>query len=164
MGGDRTEYSSTLDTVPEHPAERAQLVPLLASITKSTRALLGLKLARVGLVIGQDQLLSVLASRKGRHLTEVADELLVRPSTISKMIDPLQRAGLCVRTRSGEDMRKIVLVLTPEGERAAAQVQSIAAELDREIGRSVAEAKLAGVRDDLQEIADALTARLSRLR
>lgn len=158
------ECPAALETVCEPTSERTPLVPLLASITKSTRALLGLRLAQVGLVIGQDQLLTVLASRKGRHLTEVADELLVRPSTISKMIDPLERAGLCLRTRSEEDMRKIVLVLTPEGERVAAQVQAIVAELDRELGRSISAARQVGVRDDLHQMADALTSRLSRLR
>lgn len=158
------ERHATQDTIDEHADTQDLLVPRLSMISKSTRALLGLKLADADLVIGQDQALIALAQSGGRHLTEVADELLVRPSTISKMIDPLERAGICRRNRSKDDMRKIMLVLTPKGRKLADEARAISAELDRELVACVPEDRLAALNEDLGRVSLALKARLSRLR
>ena len=148
----------------EPTSNQADFVPLLASISKTTRAFLGLKMARLDLVIGQDQLLTALARRKGFHISEVARDLLVRPSTVSKMIDQLESAGLCKRTRPDVDMRRIVVVLTPKGEKVAAEIEAIANSIEQELSQQIPSSRLPKVIDDISRAADALAISLVRMR
>lgn len=70
----------------------ARLVSALLSISKSTRALVGLKLSELGFHNGQDELLCALDERSEMSVSKIADELCVRASTVSKMLDRLVAA------------------------------------------------------------------------
>ena len=78
--------------------EDAKLVAVLLSISKSTRALVGLKLNEVGFHNGQDELLLALDTSTPISVSKLAGELNVRPSTVSKMLDRLIDARTVERT------------------------------------------------------------------
>jgi DNA-binding MarR family transcriptional regulator len=75
----------------------------------------------------------------GLRLTDLGKRLLVRPPSVTGVVDRLQRAGLVVRGGSLTDLRAKQVALTPEGrqlvERILAvhdqQVESLLAGLDR---------------------------------
>ncbi|MBB4001621.1 MarR family transcriptional regulator [Aurantimonas endophytica] len=92
-----------------------RLLPNLLSISKSLRALMGLKLAELGLHPGQDELLLALSPNMGTGVSVLANRLGVRPSTVSKMVDLLVQAGQVERAVNPRDARRTVICITPSG-------------------------------------------------
>ncbi|HEY1340736.1 MAG TPA: MarR family winged helix-turn-helix transcriptional regulator [Bryobacteraceae bacterium] len=58
--------------------------------------------------------------------TTLADALAVQPSTLSILVDRLERRGLVRRIRSREDRRFVELGLTPKGEELAGRAPEAA--------------------------------------
>ena len=116
-----TAYENT--AAPKSPASRAQthqandgsLLTTALSSAQSLRALIGLKLAPLGLAAGQDRLLLALGVRDRMSVSVLADLLNVRPSTVSKMIDRLAGRGLTVRSYDDIDARLTYVGLTDDG-------------------------------------------------
>lgn len=72
-------------------------------------------LAPSGLRTTQYALLATLERTGGLTLTALADELVLDRTTLSRNLDPLERAGL-VRVEQGADRRTRRVALTPSGE------------------------------------------------
>lgn len=60
----------------------------------------------------------------------MAKYLTCTPATASGVIDSLERKKLIMRSRDAEDRRKVHLSLTPEGVRAAREVENIGYEIE----------------------------------
>jgi DNA-binding MarR family transcriptional regulator len=101
------------------------LVEKLTSISKLTRALLGFKLAEIGLHNGQDELLMLLQDRVPIIISALARELSVRPPTVSKMIDRLEASGFVERRDVDEDRRRTSILITATGLEMRDRVRSI---------------------------------------
>jgi len=69
----------------------------------------------VGLYRGQPPMLRVLAEREGVSHSELAARLDVRPATISKMLNRMERAGFLTRKPDTEDQRVSRVYLTEQG-------------------------------------------------
>ncbi|KAB0680184.1 MarR family winged helix-turn-helix transcriptional regulator [Aureimonas leprariae] len=114
------------------------LVPLLLSVARSVRTLHEIILRGTGIERGQDELLIVL---KGRRLAvrDLAIELGIRPSTVSKMIDRMAVNGYVVRSSNQFDERLVMVGLTEKGRDATLRVeaahQAFEAELRKALGR-----------------------------
>jgi DNA-binding MarR family transcriptional regulator len=148
----------TVEAVQRTPDE-ARLVALLLSISKSTRALVGLKLGELGFHNGQDELLFALDEADPVSVTKLAEELSVRPSTVDRLI----ASGTAERTLDVRDARRTMVRITPAGLDARARLQEMRAKLESEL--------VAGLAENGQDVAAAmldlsgnLKARLSRLR
>ena len=63
----------------------------------------------------QASALSVLVFGGPRTLGGLAEMEMVRPPTMTRIVDGLEKAGLVVRKRSAEDRRKVELLATPRG-------------------------------------------------
>lgn len=63
----------------------------------------------------QASALSVLVFGGPRTLGDLAEVEMVRPPTMTRIIDGLEKAGLVERKRSAEDRRKVELLATPRG-------------------------------------------------
>ena len=92
------------------------LVPTLLSLSKTTRALMGIRLADLGLHQGQDELLIALEMDKPVSVSALSEKLFVRPSTVSKMLDRLCAKGLVERMPSPQDARLTLVKLTRDGQ------------------------------------------------
>ena len=99
------------------------LVPTLLSLAKTTRALMGIRLAELGLNQGQDELLIALEMDKPVSVSTLSDRLVVRPSTVSKMLDRLCAKGLVERLPSPQDARLTLVKLTRDGHAAKTNVR-----------------------------------------
>src|SRR5437879_3406808 len=51
----------------------------------------------------------------GLRLTDLSDRLLIRPPSVTGVVDRLERAGLVVRDGSPTDLRAKQVALTPKG-------------------------------------------------
>ena len=144
--------------------EDAQLVATLLSIAKSTRAFLALLLAQIDLHPGQDQLLVRLKPGEPVSVSALADQLAVRPSTVSKMLDRLIEKKLVLRESNSRDARRTMVTLTEAGEAAKERVLALWMRLETELGQSMEEGDRAALLGSLQQVDQLLSVRLRRLR
>jgi DNA-binding MarR family transcriptional regulator len=136
---------------------------MLIAISKSTRALRGMKLAELGLHNGQDELL-MAADLKGCTVSVIADRLAIRPSTVSKMLDRLVERGLMERRADRQDGRRTILRITDAGVLARVQVIKARQELEDDLAKSLGAALHLTVASSLVECQTHLSDRLRRLR
>lgn len=140
------------------------VVSSLFSISKSTRAFLALFLAQIGLHPGQDQLLERLEPGQALSVSVLAEQLSVRPSTVSKMLDRLIEKGMVQRIVSTGDARRTMVLLTAEGEEMRARIREVWRKLEREIANAIAPEDHLRVAEALAQVETAISVRLRRLR
>lgn len=63
-----------------------------------------------------------------RTAVELAHELRMSAGAMTRLLDRLQAKGLIRRTRSQTDRRRVILAITPAGERAIREVPSVLAQ------------------------------------
>ncbi len=140
------------------------LVPVLFPIAKHFRALLDTKLRDLGLEVGNDQLLLAIDELSSNAVSHLADQLAVRPSTLSKMTDRLVSKGLVKRGRLEMDARVTVLHLTDEGIQMKTEVRRIHEMLNEELANALRLDENENMLPALVSVAAALSKRLARLR
>jgi DNA-binding MarR family transcriptional regulator len=140
-----------------------KLVPALLSISKSTRALMGIKLAELDFHNGQDELLVALNEEAPIAVSKLADELHVRPSTVSKMLDRLVIKNLVERIGNPRDARRTMVRITPAGLDARSLLLNIWDKLEAELSSGLS-GDAEEIIQTLDDVASKLEARISRLR
>lgn len=74
------------------------------------------------------------------RLTDLSDQLLIRPPSVTGVVDRLQRAGLVVRAGSPTDLRSKQVALTPRGRELLERVLAVhARQMDCVMGSLTAE-------------------------
>lgn len=136
------------------------LVPLF-SIVRALRALHGLKLAEIGLQVGQDEILLALPQDGTVSVGQLAFSVSVRPSTASKMLERLERAGCVVREPDTSDARKSTVRILPKGIEIRAQALAVRTALDAELAKEFDRAAVMALLRSLDQVA---SQRLSRVR
>lgn len=76
--------------------------------------------AEHGIGLGQFEFLQIIDGRPGCRVLDIVREVGITVGAVSKAVDRLESAGLCVRAAHPEDRRSSVLSLTPEGSRLLA--------------------------------------------
>jgi DNA-binding MarR family transcriptional regulator len=81
------------------------------------------------------------AGQSGLRLTDLSERLLIRPPSVTGVVDRLERAGLVARAGSTTDLRAKLVRLTPEGHRLVERVLDVHAGRIQELmgGLSAAE-------------------------
>ncbi|MEM7352153.1 MAG: MarR family winged helix-turn-helix transcriptional regulator [Acidobacteriota bacterium] len=79
------------------------------------------KASPAGLTPTQGQILTLLSSRPGLTLAQVAEALAVRPATASDAVKALASKGLLSKSRQAGDARQLSLHLTRDGQETAAE-------------------------------------------
>lgn len=69
----------------------------------------------VRVTLGQAGILFLLRERDGRSMTELSKVLAVENSTLTGLIDRLERAGFVTRAPHPKDRRSFRIHITPEG-------------------------------------------------
>ena len=114
-------------------SSKIRLVPMLLSISKSLRALMGFKLAEIGIRPGQDELLLALSADRTVSMSHIADKIGVRPSTATKMANHLVAAGLVERSKTSKDARHTLLRITPSGTEMQGRVRKVWQSVENEL-------------------------------
>lgn len=148
---------------PLFEGDYSSIVTTLIFISKHTRAFLNIRFRDIGIEVGQDQFIQALPIDGSMSVGSIADMIGVRASTVSKMADRLVEGGLVQRVVDAKDARKTQIVLTPEGIRKRAHIETLVRKLEEEL--------IVGLGTNANEIAEALSRidtalskRLKRLR
>ncbi len=89
-------------------------------------------LEALGLYRGQPPVLFALWQQEGLTHTELAERLQNTPSTISKMLRRMERAGFVVRQPDASDQRVSRVYLTEAGRAIRSEVQAVFGTLEAE--------------------------------
>ncbi len=87
------------------------------------RTMLAVRLLKLNLYAGQDQLMLALAHLDGQTPSALAADIGVRPPTMTKTIARLQAQGFLTKTESTEDARQAHIFLTEAGRAAIAGIE-----------------------------------------
>jgi MarR family transcriptional repressor of emrRAB len=105
---------------------------------------LGAKLAHLGLSSSEQNVLGVLADGQVRSIGELAAASGTKPSTLTSVLDRLERGGHVERDLDYSDRRSFVVLLTPAGRQAARAVHDAMADLERAALKGLTKQQLAG--------------------
>jgi MarR family transcriptional regulator, organic hydroperoxide resistance regulator len=147
----------------EQDVSAQRLVPGLVSMAKSVRQLMALKLAPIDVLVGQDQLLGVLDAEHPKSVLDIATELSVRPSTVSKMLDQVGKKGWTLRQGDQDDRRKTLVRLTADGVKVQENVRAVWKRLEDDLVEALGQ-EAEPVATNLACLDQVLAKRLSRLR
>ena len=109
---------------PPADAAAGELVDTVLAASRALVAVAARSLAVAGdeVTLPQYRALVVLAARGPQGTAELAAELAVNPSTVTRMCDRLVRKGLVRRHRSAGDRRVVRIALTAQGRDLVAEV------------------------------------------
>jgi MarR family transcriptional regulator, organic hydroperoxide resistance regulator len=116
---------------------------------------LAAELAGLDLTASEINALANLADGRGRTVSELAAATGTRPTTLTSVLDRLERRGHITRGGRPGDRRAVLVQLTPSGRQAAATIRQAITSLERRsLGTLPAEA-VAGLRAALQALTEA---------
>ena len=140
-------------TETSHPEWSAVLA--LQRATHATLHLLTAGLAGLGLAASEINTLANLADGRGRTVSELAAATGTRPTTLTSVLDRLERRDLIRRGSVPADRRAVLIELTPSGLRAAATIREAITDLERRALGGLPAESIAALRAALRALAEA---------
>lgn len=86
---------------------------------------------------GQGQILAILHEQDGLPQRELAEQLQIRPPSLSELLDKLESSGMIERRQNDTDRRMSLVFLTGEGRLAAADMAAARQEKRRLLNASL---------------------------
>lgn len=144
----------------ENPPENTGFLPACACFNarSAARAITDLydrTLAPSGLRLSQVATLEAIRRRHGATMQELATELGLDPSTMTRTLRPLEDAAL-VHTRPGDDKRAKTLELTAEGRDALASSLELWNDAQQTLREKVGDEVFERLNSDLAAVTQAL--------
>ena len=108
---------------PELKAEIDQVVEVVFYLTTESRRITKELARRAQLTGPQLTVVKILEGIGDLSLSELSDKIRAQNSTVTGIIDRMEREGLVVRARSSEDKRVVKIKLTPKGGKLARAIK-----------------------------------------
>ena len=105
---------------------------MLAQVCKLHRQRADELLTEIGLHVGQEMLLAALWDNEGITQTELAECLMIQPSTLTNSLRRLEREGFVKRSVDSEDQRISRVHLTEAGHSKKESIQGKWSQLEEE--------------------------------
>ena len=102
---------------------------LMRKVTMSMAAAIDRRLESIGLTNAQWVPLLKLYLGKAVAVAELARECEIDAGAMTRLLDRLEKKGLCTRVRSTEDRRVVMVELTAEGKAAMEHVPEVLADV-----------------------------------
>jgi DNA-binding MarR family transcriptional regulator len=135
------------------PSEWSALLALQRA-THATLQVLAAELVDLDLTASEINALANLADGHGRTVSELGAAVGARPTTLTSVLDRLERRGHITRGTRPGDRRAVLIELTPSGRLTAATIRQAIADLERRaLGDLTAEA-ITALRTALQALTD----------
>ena len=127
--------------------------PLVSLLSRKQTNYLNQKLKEVNLSSGLYPLLVKSYINKGISQEELADEIHINESTVTRNLDKLEKKGLITRT---PEKRKKIVSVTQKGSDIARQIMNYDAKWDNIIKKELTEEEFKNFRDILMKICEGL--------
>jgi MarR family transcriptional regulator, organic hydroperoxide resistance regulator len=123
--------------------------------THATLHALGRELASLSLTRSEANALAILADGRARSVGELASETATRATTLTSVLDRLERRGYVARELDPADRRSFEVRLTAQGRAAAATVGAAVRGLEGAALAGLSDRQLAGFRAVLRALREA---------
>lgn len=90
------------------------------------------KFEEIGLYPGQPQLLKTLLKDNKKNQRELAKELMIKPSTLTVMVQRMEKQGFIKKEQDKEDLRKSVINITDKGIEILKRFEEVENEFENE--------------------------------
>jgi MarR family transcriptional regulator, organic hydroperoxide resistance regulator len=120
---------------------------VLAELQRATHATLqalAASLAELSLTGSEQNVLAALSEGQVRSVGELANATGTKPSTLTSVLDRLERRGDLERDMDYTDRRSVLIRLTPTGRRTAAKVREAIKDLEKSALKGISRQQLAG--------------------
>ncbi|HEX6443586.1 MAG TPA: MarR family transcriptional regulator [Streptosporangiales bacterium] len=141
--------------VTERGSDRWSPLLALQRATHATLHALEAELSGLGLSASEINALANLADGRGRTVSALAAAIGIRPTTLTSVLDRLERRGLLTRAAHPDDRRAVLVRLTPSGRRSAARVRRAVSGLERRALDGLSPEAVAGLRAGLDALGEA---------
>ncbi len=131
----------------------------LFRLSRKNRAMVGEALRPLGLFPGQELLLLQLNDGERRSQAELVDALGIDHSTVTKMLQRLERSGVVERCQSEDDRRVVLVSLTEQGCVARRAVEGVWQALEESTVSMLSERQRAQLLELLRKIEQGLGSR-----
>jgi DNA-binding MarR family transcriptional regulator len=119
-------------------------VTALHQATHVTLHVLAARLSGLGLTAAEQNVLAVLADGRTRPAGELARDTGTRPTTLTSVLDRLERRGYITRGSLAGDRRSVLIELTEPGTQTAAMIRQTLTRLERRALRGLPRDAVAG--------------------
>ena len=126
--------------------EPGALILELQRATHATLHALAVRLAGLDLNASEINVLANLADGRSRSVGELASDTATKPTTLTSVLDRLERKGHVTRELDPADRRSFRVSLTPDGRRAAGASRAAMGDVERSALGAVTDADLAAFR------------------
>jgi MarR family transcriptional regulator, organic hydroperoxide resistance regulator len=135
------------------PAEWSALLALQRA-THATLQVLAAQLVDLDLTASEINALANLADGRGRTVSELGADVGTRPTTLTSVLDRLERRGHITRGVRPGDRRAVLIELTPSGRQTAAMIRQAITGLERRALGGLPPAVLTALRAGLQALTE----------
>ena len=127
----------------DHPGG---IIAALQQATHVTLHALDQRLAHLDLAPSEQNVLAVLADGSRPTVGDLAAATGTRPTTLTSVLDRLERRRLLRRQLDPADRRSFLVTLTPAGRKAASSVRAAVAELEQTALAALTPGQISGFR------------------
>jgi DNA-binding MarR family transcriptional regulator len=135
------------------PSEWSALLALQRA-THATLQVLAAELVDLDLTASEINALANLADGQGRTVSELGAAVGARPTTLTSVLDRLERRGHITRGTRPGDRRAVLIELTPSGRLTAATIRKAVADLERRALGTLPPHEITALRAALQALTD----------
>ncbi|GAA2749285.1 MarR family winged helix-turn-helix transcriptional regulator [Kitasatospora cinereorecta] len=136
------------------PSEQPALLALQRA-THATLQLIAAELVDLDLTASEINALANLADGRGRTVSELGAAVGSRPTTLTGVLDRLERRGHITRGSRAGDRRSVLIELTPTGRLTAGTIRQTLTDLERRSLGGLSPAELAGFHAALRALTEA---------
>ena len=126
----------------------------LQRATHATLAVLAAELASLDLTSSEINVLANLADGDSPTVSALGSAVGSKPTTLTSVLDRLERRGHVTRGSRPGDRRAVVVKLTPSGREAADTIRETIADVERRALRELSGDEVAGARAVLDALAE----------
>ena len=127
---------------------------LLTTAQHNVFQLMSTKLAAYDITPSQYGVLACLWGKSHATPKQIAEVLSLETSTISGVLDRMQKKDLIDRVINKEDRREVQVLITEKGKALEEPISRIIDEVNEQVLRSFSEEEVARLKDDLRRIAN----------
>jgi len=126
----------------------------LKRATHATLQVLAAELVDLDLTASEINALANLADGRGRTVSELGAAVGARPTTLTSVLDRLERRGHITRGTRPGDRRAVLIELTPSGRLTATTIRQAIADLERRALGDLPADAIAALRTALQALTE----------
>lgn len=135
------------------PSEWSPLLALQRA-THATLQVLAAELVDLDLTASEINALANLADGRGRTVSELGAAVGTRPTTLTSVLDRLERRGHITRGTRPGDRRAVLIELTPSGRATAATIRQTVTDLEHRALAGLPADTITGLRNALQALTE----------